>query len=66
MAVWIVVAEYSKVAAKRYRKYLRERNKPSFHSELTSFLLQVLNYLVRILQGLGMRKARIVQKVNVE
>jgi hypothetical protein len=60
------VAEYSKVAAKRYRKYLKGKKNQSLSSELVSLILHLLHALVRALQQLGIRKARTIQKINVE
>ncbi|MDQ3837541.1 MAG: hypothetical protein M3270_11515 [Thermoproteota archaeon] len=60
------MVEYSKLTAKRYRRYLEEEKNQSLSSELISLILQLVHALVRTLQQLGIRKTRVVQKIDVE
>jgi hypothetical protein len=60
------MSEYSKLAAKRYRQYLWQKQKESFIHQLATLLLHILETLVRMLQDAGITKTRRVQKVNVE
>jgi hypothetical protein len=60
------MSAYSKLAGKRYRQYLWQKQKESFIQQLATLVLRILEVLLRRLQNAGITKTRRVQKVNVE
>jgi hypothetical protein len=61
------MAEYSALAAKRYRQYMRRRKQnESLIRRLATLLLRILHALIKILQQTGLKKARTIQKIYVE
>jgi len=60
------MTNYSQLAAKRYRLYMKQKRKQSLIHELVAFALLILNAFARALQYMGIEKGRKVEKVNVE
>ncbi|HWS20172.1 MAG TPA: hypothetical protein VN239_05745 [Nitrososphaera sp.] len=60
------MSQYSAVAAKRYREYKRQKQKESFIHWMVTLVLRILHALIRTLQRANMKKARRVEKINVE
>lgn len=60
------MAEYSALAAKRYRQYMRRKQNESLIRRLVTLLLRILHALIKTLQRTGLKKARTVQKIYVE
>ncbi|HEX6252737.1 MAG TPA: hypothetical protein VFZ55_00825 [Nitrososphaera sp.] len=60
------MSEYSAVAAKRYRQHLWQKRKESLIHGLVTLVLRILHALIRTLQQASIKKARRVEKVNVE
>jgi hypothetical protein len=60
------MSNYSQLAAKRYRLYLKQKQKQSLIHELVAIALLILNAFARALQYMGMKKDRRIEKVNVE
>jgi hypothetical protein len=60
------VSKYSVLAAKRYRQYIREKQKESLIHRLVALILLILNALIRTVQRSGIKKARTVEKINVD
>jgi hypothetical protein len=60
------VTEYSKVAAIRYRQYIRQKQKESLLHQLVILILRILHIPVRILEQASIKKPRRVEKINVE
>jgi hypothetical protein len=60
------MAEYSALAAKRYRQYMRQKQNESLIRRLVTLLLRILHVLIKTLQQTGLKKARTVQKIYVE
>ncbi len=60
------MAEYSALAAKRYRQYMRRKQNESLIRRLVTLLLRILHALIKTLQQTGLKKARTVQKIYVE
>jgi hypothetical protein len=60
------VSQYYELAAKRYRRYLWQKQKESWIHGLVTLVMHSLYALVRILQQAGIKRVRRVEKVNVE
>jgi hypothetical protein len=60
------MSQYSAVAAKRYREYKRQKQKESFIHWMVTLVLRILHALIRTLQRANIKKARRVEKINVE
>jgi hypothetical protein len=60
------MSTYSKLAGKRYRQYLWQKQKESFIQQLATLVLRILEALLRRLGDSGLTKVQRVQKVNVE
>jgi hypothetical protein len=60
------MAEYSALAAKRYRQYMRQKQNESLISSLVTLVLRILHALIKTIQKTGLKKARRVQKIDVE
>jgi hypothetical protein len=61
-----VSKKYSEVAAKRYRRYILQKEKESVVHGLVTLVLRILQALVRKLLQLNIRNAQRVEKLNVE
>jgi predicted nucleic acid-binding Zn-ribbon protein len=57
---------YFKLAEKRYRQYLWQKQRESLTQQLATLVLHIFEALVAALQDTGIIKTRRVQKVNVE
>jgi hypothetical protein len=62
----ICMYNYSQLAAKRYRHYMKQKQGHSLIQDMVAFALLVLHALARALQHAGIKKGPIVEKVNVE
>ncbi|MDQ3561430.1 MAG: hypothetical protein M3269_02460 [Thermoproteota archaeon] len=60
------MAEYSALAAKRYRQYMRRKQNESLIRRLVTLILRILHVLIETLQRTRLKKARKVQKIDVE
>jgi hypothetical protein len=60
------MSTYSKLAGKRYRQYLWQKQKESFIQQLATLVLGILEALLRRLEESSLTKKRRIQKVNVE
>lgn len=60
------MSEYSAVAAKRYRKYKRQKQKESFIHWLAMLVLRILHALIRTLEWANIKEARRVEKIDVQ
>jgi hypothetical protein len=60
------MSEYSELAAKHYRQYKWQKQKESWIHVLVTLVLRVLRALNTTLQYASIKKARRVEKVNVE
>jgi hypothetical protein len=60
------MSEYSELAAKHYRQYIWQKQKESWIHRLVALVLRILHALDRALQQASIKKARRVEKVNVE
>ncbi|MDQ3969080.1 MAG: hypothetical protein M3275_11880 [Thermoproteota archaeon] len=60
------MSEYSELAAKRYRQYISQKQKESLIHGLVTLVLRILHALVGTLQQASIKKARRVEKINVE
>jgi hypothetical protein len=60
------MSEYSSLAAKRYREHVWHKQKESWIQGLLTFVLHIWHALIGMLQQASIKKARRVEKVNVE
>jgi hypothetical protein len=60
------MSENSAIAAKRYRQHMRQKQKESLIHALVNLALRILHALIRILPQASIKKARRVEKINVE
>jgi hypothetical protein len=60
------MSNYSQLAAKRYRLYMKQKQRQSLIQELVAFALMILQAFARTFQQAGIKKGRRVEKVNVE
>jgi hypothetical protein len=60
------MSEYSVITAKRYRQHMWQKQKESFIHGLMTLVLRILYALTRTLVKANIKKARRVQKINVE
>jgi hypothetical protein len=60
------MSEYSALAAKRYRQHIWQKQKESLIQGLVTLVLRILHALIRTLQQASIKKARRVEKINVE
>ena len=60
------MSEYSAVAAKRYRQHVWQKQKESLIHRLVTLVLRILHTLIRTLQQASIKKARRIEKINVE
>ncbi|MDP8903117.1 MAG: hypothetical protein M3M86_05030 [Thermoproteota archaeon] len=60
------MAEYSALAAKRYRQYMRRKQNESLIRRLVTLILRILHALIKMLQQTRLKKARRVQKIDIE
>ncbi|MDQ3853473.1 MAG: hypothetical protein M3299_11625 [Thermoproteota archaeon] len=60
------MAEYSALSAKRYRQYMRQKQNESLIHSLVTLVLRILHTLIKTIQKTGIKKARRVQKIEVE
>jgi len=60
------MSEYSELAANRYRKYIRQKQKESLVHRLVILLLRILRTLAVTLEQASIKRPRRVEKVNVE
>jgi hypothetical protein len=60
------MAEYSALAAKKYRQYMRRKQNESLIRRLVTLILRILHVLIETLQRTRLKKARKVQKIDVE
>jgi hypothetical protein len=58
--------EYSAIAAKRYRQHMRQKQKEYLIHGLVTLVLRILHALIRTLEQASIKKARRVEKINVE
>jgi hypothetical protein len=58
--------EYSAVAVKRYRRYKRQKQKESFIHWIVMLVLHILHALIRTLEWANIKKARRVEKIDVQ
>ena len=60
------MSKYSELAAKHYRQYMWQKQKESWIHGLITLVLRILHALDKTLQQASIKKARRVEKVNVE
>ena len=60
------MSEYSVIAAKRYRQHMWQKQKESLIHGLITLILSILYALTRTLAKANIKKARRVEKINVE
>lgn len=60
------MSENSAIAAKRYRQHMLQKQKESLIHALVTLVLRILHALIRILPQARIKKARRVEKINVE
>jgi hypothetical protein len=60
------MSNYSQLAAKRYRLYMKQKRRQSLIQDLVAFALIILQAFAKTLQRAGIKKSRRVEKVNVE
>ena len=60
------MSEYSVIAAKRYRQHMWRKQMESLTHRLVTLVLRVLYALLRTLAQANTKKARRVEKINVE
>jgi len=62
----LCMSNYSQLAAKRYRLYMKQKQRQSLIQDLVAFSLMILQAFAGTLQNAGIRMGRRVEKVNVE
>jgi hypothetical protein len=60
------VSEFSSLAAKRYREQTRQKQKEYWMQRLVITLLRILHALIGMLRETSIKKARRVEKINVD
>ncbi|MDQ3948424.1 MAG: hypothetical protein M3218_04795 [Thermoproteota archaeon] len=60
------MSQYSTLAAKRYREHIWRKQKESWIQGLLTVVLHIWHGLIRMLQQTRIKKARRVEKINVE
>jgi predicted GIY-YIG superfamily endonuclease len=60
------VSEFSSLAAKRYREHTRQKQKEYWMQRLVITLLRILHALIGMLRETTIKKARRVEKINVD
>jgi hypothetical protein len=60
----------AQVAAKRYRRYLREEEEKERHSQwvqsIITAILILINLVTNILQKVNIKRKRVIEKVSIE
>jgi hypothetical protein len=60
------MSEYSAIAAKRYRQHMWQKQKESLIHRLVTLVLRILHALITTLPEASIKKARRIEKINVE
>jgi hypothetical protein len=60
------MSQYSAIAARRYRQHMWQKQRESWIKGLLTVVLRFLHALIRMLQQATIKKARRVEKINVE
>jgi hypothetical protein len=60
------MSKYSRLAGKRYLIYMKQQETHFVIQKLVAFVLMILHNLAKALQFTGIKKARRVEKANVE
>jgi hypothetical protein len=60
------MSEYSAIAAKRYRQHMWQKQKESLIHGLVTLVLRILHALITTLPEASIKKARRIEKINVE
>ena len=60
------MSEYSALARKRYYQYIRQKQKESLIHRLAALILLISHALIGIVQWADIKKARIIERINVD
>jgi hypothetical protein len=60
--------DFSRIAAKRWQAYIKERNNKGAQSvwKYIEIILQIIKWIIHGLERFGLKKRRTVQKISVE